>query len=186
MRIRCFLSWLAAWGLVCVLLFLHFLSTLVGWLCVLECAFWGFLPLFALLHLILHELHELHKPQTAIARPGRCIGIQPTDHTTSDPQRITSSVDDLSSLSSRTLADAGGSRSRAGRTVGRINPLEDAEGPCAEADDPTAAKNAAATSAPGQAPPDASKYMAVCMADADGAEPSGNQGAGVGHAHPPS
>ena len=50
-RIRCLLSWLAAWGLVCVLLFLHCWSALVGWLSVLECAFWGFLPLFALLHL---------------------------------------------------------------------------------------------------------------------------------------
>ena len=50
-RIRCFLSWLAAWGLVCVLLFLHRLSVLMGWLSVLECAFRGFLPLFALLHL---------------------------------------------------------------------------------------------------------------------------------------
>ena len=56
-----------------------------------------------------------------------------------DPQRITASVDDLSSLSSRTLADAGGSHGRAGRTVGRIDRLEDAEGPGADADDPTAA-----------------------------------------------
>ena len=39
------------WGLVCVLLLLHRCSALVGWLSVLECAFWGFLPLFALLHL---------------------------------------------------------------------------------------------------------------------------------------
>ena len=50
-RIRCFLSWLAAWGLFFVLLFLHRWSALVGWLSVLECALWGFLPLFALLHL---------------------------------------------------------------------------------------------------------------------------------------
>ena len=50
-RIRCFLSWLAVWGLVCVLLSLHRWSALVGWLSVLECTFWGFLPLFALLHL---------------------------------------------------------------------------------------------------------------------------------------
>ena len=42
---------LAPWGLVCVLLFLHRWSALAGWLSVLECAFWGFLPLFALLHL---------------------------------------------------------------------------------------------------------------------------------------
>ena len=32
--IWCFLSWLAAWGLVCVLLFLHRWSALVGWLSV--------------------------------------------------------------------------------------------------------------------------------------------------------
>ena len=44
-------SWLAAWGVVCVLLFLHRWSALVGWLSVLECAFWGVLPLFGLLHL---------------------------------------------------------------------------------------------------------------------------------------
>ena len=50
-RIRCFLSWLAACGVVCVLLFLHRWSALVGWLSVLECAFWGFLPLFTQLHL---------------------------------------------------------------------------------------------------------------------------------------
>ena len=50
-RIWCFLSWLPAWGHVCVLLFLHRWSALVGWLSVLECTFWGFLPLFALLHL---------------------------------------------------------------------------------------------------------------------------------------
>ena len=40
-----------AWGVVCVLLFLHRWSALVGWLSVLECALWGFLPLFTLLHL---------------------------------------------------------------------------------------------------------------------------------------
>ena len=50
-RIRCSLSWLTAWGLVCVLLFLHCWSPLVGWLSVLQCAFWAFLLLFALLHL---------------------------------------------------------------------------------------------------------------------------------------
>ena len=50
-HIRCFLSWLAAWGLVCELRFLHCLSVLVGWLSILKCAFWGFLSLFALLRL---------------------------------------------------------------------------------------------------------------------------------------
>ena len=44
-------------------------------------------------------------------------------------------------------AAAGGSRGRAGRTVGRIDRLEDAEGPGANADDPTAAINAATASA---------------------------------------
>ena len=102
-----------------------------------------------------------------------------------DPQRITASVDDLSSLSSRTLADAGGSRGCAGRTVGRITCLEDAEGPSADADDPTAAINAAAASTPRQVPSEASRYIAAYMADADGAEPPGSQGAGEGHAHPP-
>ena len=58
-----------------------------------------------------------------------------------DPQLITASVDDLSSLSCRTLADAGGSRDRAGRTVGRIDRLEDAQGPSADTDDPTAVIN---------------------------------------------
>ena len=44
-----------------------------------------------------------------------------------DPQLITS-VDDLISLSSWTLPDSDGSRGRAGRTVGRIDRLEDTEG----------------------------------------------------------
>ena len=50
-RIPCFLSWPAAWGVVCVLLFLHRWFALMGWLSVLECAFGGFLPLFTLLQL---------------------------------------------------------------------------------------------------------------------------------------
>ena len=49
-RVECFLSWLAAWGLVCVLLFLRCWSALMGQLSVLECAFWGFLLSLALLH----------------------------------------------------------------------------------------------------------------------------------------
>ena len=43
MRIGCFLSLPAVWGLVRVLLFLCCWSALVGRLSVLECAFWGFL-----------------------------------------------------------------------------------------------------------------------------------------------
>ena len=62
--VRCFLSWLAAWGLVCVLLFLHRWSALVGWLSFLECAFWGFLPLFALLHVF--HLFRLFVTHTGI------------------------------------------------------------------------------------------------------------------------
>ena len=54
------------WGLVCVLLFLHRWSALVGWLSVLECASWGFLPLFALLHLF--PLYRLFV--TASVSPG--------------------------------------------------------------------------------------------------------------------
>ena len=50
-RVGCFLSLLAAWGLVCVLPFLRCWSALVGRLSVLECAFWGFLLSFVLLHL---------------------------------------------------------------------------------------------------------------------------------------
>ena len=50
-RVGCFLSLLAAWGLVCVLQFLCCWSALVGRMSVLECAFWGFLLSFALLHL---------------------------------------------------------------------------------------------------------------------------------------
>ena len=45
-----FLSWLAGWSLVCVLLFLRRWSALMGWLSVLQCAFWGFLPLLTLIH----------------------------------------------------------------------------------------------------------------------------------------
>ena len=48
---RCFLSSPAVWGLVRVLSFSCCWSALVGRLSVLECAFWGFLLLFALLHL---------------------------------------------------------------------------------------------------------------------------------------
>ena len=51
-RLGCFLSLLAAWGLVCVLLFLRCWSALVGRLSVSDCAFWGFLLSFALLHLL--------------------------------------------------------------------------------------------------------------------------------------
>ena len=50
-RVGCFLSSPAVWGLVSVLPFLCCWSALVGGLSVLECAFWGFLLLFALLHL---------------------------------------------------------------------------------------------------------------------------------------
>ena len=50
MRVGCFLSLLAAWGLGRVLLFLRCWSTLVGRLSVLECTFWGFPLLFVLLH----------------------------------------------------------------------------------------------------------------------------------------
>ena len=57
-------GWLL-WGLVCVLLFLHRWSALVGWLSVLECAFWGFLPLFALLHLF--PLFRLFVTHMAVA-----------------------------------------------------------------------------------------------------------------------
>ena len=48
--VGCFLSLRAAWGLVRVLPFLCCWSALTGRLSVLECAFWGFLLLFALLH----------------------------------------------------------------------------------------------------------------------------------------
>ena len=50
-RVGCFLSPPAFWGLVRVLPFLCCWSALVDRLSVLECAFWGFLLLFALLHL---------------------------------------------------------------------------------------------------------------------------------------
>ena len=50
-RVGWFLPSPAAAGLVCVLPFLCCWSALAGWLSVLECAFWGFLLLFALLHL---------------------------------------------------------------------------------------------------------------------------------------
>ena len=50
-RIGCFWLSLAVWGLVRVLPLLCCWSALVGRLSVLECAFWGFLLLFALLHL---------------------------------------------------------------------------------------------------------------------------------------
>ena len=50
-RVGCFLSSPAVWGLVRELPFLRCWSALVGRLFVLECAFWGFLLLFALLHL---------------------------------------------------------------------------------------------------------------------------------------
>ena len=89
-------------------------------------------------------------------------------------------VDDNSSLSSRTQVDTGGSRSHAGR----IGCLEDAEGPSANADVPTAADNAASACTPSQTLSDASKRMAVYMADAKGIVPRGNQGAGQSHAHP--
>ena len=45
---------------------------LVGWLSVLECAFWGFLPLFALLHLF--PLFRLFVTSFAEG-PGRQQGI---------------------------------------------------------------------------------------------------------------
>ena len=57
--------------------------------------------------------------------------------------------------------------------------LEDAEGPGADADDPTAAINAANASAPGTAPSDACRYQAAYTAGADGFQPPGNQGAGA-------
>ena len=50
-RVGCLLSSPAVWGLVRVLPFLCCWSALVDRLSVLECAFWGFLLLFALLHL---------------------------------------------------------------------------------------------------------------------------------------
>ena len=50
-HVGCFLSSPALWGLVRVLPFLCCWSALMGRLSILECAFWGFLLLFALLHL---------------------------------------------------------------------------------------------------------------------------------------
>ena len=50
-RVGCFVPLLAAWRLVRVLPFLCCWSAHVGRPSVLECAFWGFLLLFALLHL---------------------------------------------------------------------------------------------------------------------------------------
>ena len=50
-RVGCFLPSPAVWGLFRVLPFFCCWSALVGWLSVLECAFWGFLLLFALLYL---------------------------------------------------------------------------------------------------------------------------------------
>ena len=49
--VGCFLSSPAVWGLVRVLPFLCCWSALEGRISILECAFWGFLLLFALLHL---------------------------------------------------------------------------------------------------------------------------------------
>ena len=103
-----------------------------------------------------------------------------------DEQRIAATVDDLSSLSSRTLSDASVSLGRAGRTVGRIDCLEDAEGPGADADDPAATYTEAGDNAAGQPAPDASRYMAAYMAGAAGVAAPGHQEARQGHAHPPS
>ena len=50
-RVGCFSPLPAIWGLDRVLPFLCCWAALVGRLSVLECAFWGFLLLFALLHL---------------------------------------------------------------------------------------------------------------------------------------
>ena len=52
--------------------------------------------------------------------------------------------------------------------------LEDAEGPGADADNPTTAINAATASASGPASSDTCHYMAAYMAGADGVEPPGN------------
>ena len=49
--VRFVLLWLAAWGLASLIPFLCFWSALMDRISVLECAFWGFLLLFALLHL---------------------------------------------------------------------------------------------------------------------------------------
>ena len=81
-----------------------------------------------------------------------------------DQQRITTAT---TSVASRTLADTGGRRGHAGRTGGRIDGLEDAEGPSADADNPTSA------SAPHQPPSDTSRYMAAHMADAAAASRQG-------------
>ena len=64
-----------------------------------------------------------------------------------DRQRATAAVEDLSSLSLRTLADTGGSCGRASRTVDRTDRLEDTEGPGADTDDPAAAGNDAGANA---------------------------------------
>ena len=53
LRVGCVLSLPAAWGLVRVLPLLCCWFALVGRLFVLECNFWGFLLLFALLHLLM-------------------------------------------------------------------------------------------------------------------------------------
>ena len=60
--VGCFLSSPAVLGLVRVLPFKCRCSALVGWLSVLQCAFWGFLLLFALLHLF--PLLRLYVTQT--------------------------------------------------------------------------------------------------------------------------
>ena len=69
-------------------------------------------------------------------------------------------------------------RGLTGRTVGRIDRLEDAEGP-------SGADNSAGTKAAGQLASDASRYMAATMAGAAGVAPAGHQDASQGHAHPP-
>ena len=55
-------------------------------------------------------------------------------------------------MSSRTLAEASGSPGHAGRTVGYIGRLEDAEAPAADTHDPDAVENATSASAPCQPP----------------------------------
>lgn len=90
-----------------------------------------------------------------------------------DQQHNTTANDDLGSLSTRTLADAGCSRGRVGRTVGRIDRLEDAHGPGADADDPVAANHVTTVNAPGQPPSDASRYITVYMKAAKRVVPPG-------------
>ena len=83
-----------AWGLVRVLPSLCCWCALVGWLSALECAFWDFLLLFALLHLFPllrlfvttdHTMHHNpHLPLTASARqpvPSRNFRYHPRTHT---------------------------------------------------------------------------------------------------------